>query len=151
MSGGPPLLNNADVSSPRHIHILTAGLQIGDVEAGWPRPLYPGESQGNAFKLRARGVRLAVDSASGDEKEEEEKEWRGELERRLDGLKAHGFINFFGRQRLAAPATAGGSGPCAWEVGRALLRQDWDGLLRLLFGPRDGDWEVRNKRECPLS
>jgi tRNA(Glu) U13 pseudouridine synthase TruD len=128
------------------------------VEAGWRRPLQPGESQGNAFRLRVRGVRpadAAAPAAAGSTDDDGRGEAtaaavaeaaacvRRELEERLRAVQAHGFIDYYGRQRLAAPAAAGGSGgPCAWEVGRALLRQDWEGLLRLLFGPREGDWEV---------
>ncbi len=124
--------------------MTAAGLQIGDVEARWPRPLQPGQSQGNAFRLRVRGVRPAAAAAAASH-EEEEGVWRAELEKRLGGVQTHGFIHYFGRQRLAAPASSAVTAPCAWEVGRALLRRDWDGLLRLLFGPRDGDWEVRSR------
>lgn len=80
-----------------------------------------------------------------EEEEEDGQAWRAEVEERLRGVRGRGFINYFGPQRLAGrPIGEGkvGGGACAWEVGRALLRQDWDGLLRLLFAPRQGEKEV---------
>lgn len=65
------------------------------------------------------------------------------MEGRLSGVKERGFINLFGPQRLSSPRGLEADAPAAWEVGRALLRKDWDGLLRLLLGPREGDEEVR--------
>lgn len=118
------------------------GLELGNLEANWQRPLQPGDNQGNAFRLRVRGVRPATVAAGDVEGHDaSSSSWRAELEGRLGQVKAGGFLNYFGPQRLsAAHRGAGPEGlPAAWEVGRALLRKDWEGVTRLLLGPREGD------------
>lgn len=123
-------------------------LQLGDLEAGWPRPLQLGNNQGNAFRIRVRGVRPATATSSSSTAttittttttDDEAASWRAELEGRLGQMKARGFVNYFGSQRLSPHR---GWGPDAWEVGRAMLRRDWEAVTRLLLGPREWDSEV---------
>lgn len=54
-----------------------------------------------------------------------------ELQRRMDGLRLHGFLNYFGPQRFGASSL----GPASHEVGLAMLRGNFELAVRLLLTP----------------
>eukprot|EP00536_Pseudo-nitzschia_multiseries_P012659 jgi/Psemu1/326921/estExt_fgenesh1_pg.C_4970009 len=45
----------------------------------------------------------------------------------------HGFVNFYGEQRIGAPGTRDQVGVRAFEIGRAMLRGDFSGAIGLLL------------------
>lgn len=75
------------------------------------KPLRLGDLSGNRFQLALRNV--SADSSV--------------VARRIDCLKRHGFINYYGLQRFGA------RNPSTHMVGRALLQQQWGLAVDLLL------------------
>jgi len=67
-----------------------------------------------------------------------------EITRRLRIVEEKGFINYFGTQRLGDVRVVGRLHP--YEVGRALVKRDYQGVVRQLLVPRSGDSQVRRRR-----
>lgn len=55
------------------------------------------------------------------------------IDRRCAWVKERGFINYFGLQRFGT-----GGAPTS-EVGLAMLKEDWEGAVRLIMAPRVGE------------
>lgn len=58
------------------------------------------------------------------------------IDQRCQYIKDQGFINYFGLQRFGT-----GGAPTS-EVGLAMLKEDWEGAVRLIMTPRIGENEA---------
>lgn len=58
------------------------------------------------------------------------------INQRCAWVKERGFINYFGLQRF------GSGGAPTSEVGLAMLKEDWEGAVRLIMTPRLGENEA---------
>ncbi len=61
------------------------------------------------------------------------------IDRRCAWVKEKGFINYFGLQRF------GSGGAPTSEVGLAMLKEDWEGAVKLIMTPRLGENEATHK------
>jgi tRNA pseudouridine13 synthase len=117
-----------------------------------------GDLKGNQFEITVRNLkRVKVDlvpHCNGSDSLELAKESFIDCEsEHIDGMveriKQHGFINFYGEQRIGAPGNSEEVGVRAFEIGRAMLRQDFMGAIKLLMeGTRHHETdEVRRVRQ----
>jgi tRNA pseudouridine13 synthase len=91
------------------------------------QPMRMGAHGGNRFTIVLRDV------SCGEE----------ELESALRALQTHGFINYFGLQRFGNNDAAG-----THKLGAAMLRADYDAVLRMILAGRPGErLEERKARE----
>lgn len=79
-------------------------------------PLKLGELQGNHFTVVLRNI-------SGSEEQ---------VKQALSSLKETGFINYYGMQRFGTTAVP------TYQVGKAILRNDWNEVVDLILKPRPG-------------
>ncbi|KAJ3596037.1 hypothetical protein NHX12_002446 [Muraenolepis orangiensis] len=79
-------------------------------------PLKLGELQGNHFKVVLRNI-------SGSDEQ---------VEQALSSLKETGFINYYGMQRFGTTAVP------TYQVGKAILRNEWNEVIDLILKPRPG-------------
>ncbi|XP_059916356.1 pseudouridylate synthase 7 homolog [Gadus macrocephalus] len=79
-------------------------------------PLKLGELQGNHFTVVLRNI-------SGSQEQ---------VEQALKSLKETGFINYYGMQRFGTTAVP------TYQVGKAILRNDWSEVVDLILKPRPG-------------
>ncbi|KAF8591414.1 pseudouridine synthase [Ramaria rubella] len=94
------------------------GIRIGDL-AYRKSFLELGMLRGNAFVITLRNVK--VDSEET-------------MNRALESLKEHGFINYYGMQRFGTASIP------THSIGLALLRSDWTGAVSLILRPRPGEY-----------
>eukprot|EP00897_Mesotaenium_endlicherianum_P005488 jgi/Mesen1/4968/ME000248S04252 len=93
------------------------GVKVGDFKYV-DENLVLGQLGGNHFVITLRGVEAPSESV---------------IAQAAEGLKASGFINYFGLQRF-------GSGNVGThEVGKCLLRGKWQAAINLILSPREGD------------
>jgi tRNA pseudouridine13 synthase len=57
---------------------------------------------------------------------------RKDIEQSIEKLLQDGFINYFGMQRF------GTSSVSTYEIGKAILRCEWEKAVDLILGPRQG-------------
>ncbi|RHZ79852.1 hypothetical protein Glove_140g75 [Diversispora epigaea] len=87
-----------------------------------------GDLKGNHFVITLRDVK--VDSEST-------------IVRAMNVLKDRGFINYFGLQRFGTSSIA------TYNIGRALLQNNWEEAVDLILKPRPGDRPDQQKaRQC---
>ena len=86
-------------------------------------PLGLGDLKGNLFTVVLKDCK------------HEEKE---KIQSSVYALSKSGFINYYGMQRFGTSSIA------TFEVGKAMLRQDWILAVDLIMNPRDGDSEELN-------
>ncbi|XP_071778833.1 pseudouridylate synthase 7 homolog [Centroberyx gerrardi] len=79
-------------------------------------PLKLGELQGNNFTVVIRNI-------SGTQEQ---------VQQAMTSLKATGFINYYGMQRFGTTAVP------THQVGRAILKNDWNEVVDLILKPRPG-------------
>ncbi|KAF0455062.1 tRNA pseudouridine synthase D [Gigaspora margarita] len=77
-----------------------------------------GDLKGNHFVITLRNVQVESEEI---------------INKTMNVLKEHGFINYFGMQRF------GTSSVSTYEIGRALLQNNWEHAVDLILNPRDGD------------
>ncbi|KAM4554080.1 pseudouridylate synthase 7 homolog isoform 2-T2 [Fundulus diaphanus] len=95
-------------------------------------PLKLGELQGNHFTVVIRNI-------SGTDEQ---------VHQAMTSLKQTGFINYYGMQRFGTTAVA------TQQVGRAILRNDWNQVVDLILKPRPGaekEYVVRCREEWAKS
>lgn len=129
------------VLTTEQIVIARKGLpkqQAGRIDIGGPLLyvkgcLKKGQAQGNRFTLVLRNVcnvQVSFEEATGLAKETiipcQE---RTLLENALARLDQHGFVNFYGEQRIGPP----GVKVRAVDIGRALLQQQWEAAIDLIL------------------
>ncbi|KAK5615426.1 multisubstrate pseudouridine synthase 7 [Crenichthys baileyi] len=83
-------------------------------------PLKLGELQGNHFTVVIRNI-------SGTDEQ---------VQQAMTSLKQTGFINYYGMQRFGTTAVP------TQQVGRAILRNDWNQVVDLILKPRPGAEKV---------
>ncbi|XP_053174851.1 pseudouridylate synthase 7 homolog isoform X2 [Scomber japonicus] len=90
-------------------------------------PLKLGELQGNHFTVVIRNI-------SGTDEQ---------VHQAMTSLKQTGFINYYGMQRFGTTAVP------TQQVGRAILKNDWNAVVDLILKPRPGEKEflVRCREE----
>ena len=92
------------------------------------------------MKTEAAKADAAKAEAAQAEAAQAETEARARLketvDRRCARVKERGFINYFGLQRFGT-----GGAPTS-EVGLAMLKEDWEGAVRLVMMPRIGENEA---------
>jgi tRNA pseudouridine13 synthase len=117
-------------------HLCSQGIELGGIhQVNWA--LNQGDLQGNKFEIIVRNVkRVQVQTNKGVRTEVLipcEKEHVAFMANRI---RKSGFINFFGEQRLGAPGHASEVGVRAFDIGRALLQQDFTKAIDLLMTGR---------------
>lgn len=66
------------------------------------------------------------------------------VDQRCTWVKERGFINYFGLQRF------GSGGAPTSEVGLAMLKEDWQGAVKLIMTPRLGENEATHQSKVRL-
>lgn len=86
-----------------------------------------GQLKGNRFRIVLRDVTASDEIISST----------------MEEFKENGFINYFGLQRFGNFATVP-----TYEIGKALLKQQWKHACELIMKPRDGDPDdIREMRD----
>lgn len=141
---------------------LQAGQSLGNAFRVVVRHVHPrlaGAAGGKEAEDRGRVEGSNGGSEGGEDVKPDMPETMVELDRRLQRLASEGFVNFFGAQRVGIGAArgqeqegggeGGGEGGergratlgMPWELGRALLKQDFPTFLRLFLGVREEEDE----------
>ncbi|KAK2917611.1 pseudouridylate synthase 7 homolog isoform X2 [Channa argus] len=98
-----------------HLNKCLINLKVGNF-CYKNHPLKLGELQGNHFTVVIRNI-------SGTDEQ---------VHQALTSLKQTGFINYYGMQRFGTTAVP------TQQVGRAILRNDWNEVMDLILKPRPG-------------
>jgi tRNA pseudouridine13 synthase len=105
----------------------TQGVKVGDFKF-LPKPLKLGELSGNRFRVALRSVK-------GDQ---------DEIEKSLKSLQQFGFINYYGLQRFGNSTEV-----TTFDVGKALLKSDFQEAVDLILKERDGEPDnIKKMRTC---
>lgn len=105
----------------------TQGVKVGNFKF-LPKALNLGDLSGNRFRIALRSVK-------GDEVE---------IEKSLQSLKENGFINYYGLQRFGNSTEV-----TTFDVGRALLKSDFQEAVDLILKEREGEPDdVKKMRTC---
>ncbi|PIN96803.1 hypothetical protein AB205_0108150, partial [Aquarana catesbeiana] len=83
-------------------------------------PLKLGELQGNHFTVILRNITGTVE----------------QVEQAMTSLRNIGFINYYGMQRFGTTAVP------TYQVGRAILQNNWEEMIDLILKPRPGGMET---------
>ena len=86
-----------------------------------------GDLKGNRFEIMLRNIHILGEDTNDNDKEK--KAVAVVVDTAVQGLRAHGFINYFGLQRFGT-----GTIP-THHVGRALLRGEWGIAINLILTP----------------
>lgn len=119
-----------------------------------------GDLKGNYFEIMVRNLkRIKVDQRSLPFGETDASEYSEEsfvdcdsvhINQMVERIKKHGFINFYGEQRIGHPGSSEQVGVRGFEIGQAMLRQDYMGAIKLLMEGtrhREND-DVRRVRQA---
>jgi tRNA pseudouridine13 synthase len=119
-----------------------------------------GDLKGNYFEIMVRNLkRIKVDQRSLPFGETDASEYSEEsfvdcdsvhINQMVERIKKHGFINFYGEQRIGHPGSSEQVGVMGFEIGQAMLRQDYMGAIKLLMEGtrhREND-DVRRVRQA---
>ncbi|XP_029952958.1 pseudouridylate synthase 7 homolog isoform X2 [Salarias fasciatus] len=98
-----------------HLNKCLMNLKLGNFSYK-NHPLKLGELQGNHFTVVIRNI-------SGSDEQ---------VHQSMTSLKQTGFINYFGMQRFGTTAVP------TQQVGRAILKNDWNQVVDLILKPRPG-------------
>ncbi|CAD6227705.1 GSCOCG00001385001-RA-CDS [Cotesia congregata] len=103
------------------------GLFVGNFEFV-KNPLKLGTLEGNHFSIALRNI------TASDE----------EIESAMTSLRDNGFVNYYGLQRFGSVASIP-----TYEIGKALLKGNYQEAIDLLLKPRDNDYrDMAEAREC---
>ncbi|XP_077567235.1 pseudouridylate synthase 7 homolog [Stigmatopora nigra] len=114
-----------------HLNKCLMNLKLGNFSYK-NHPLKLGELQGNRFTVVIRNI-----SGTDDQ-----------VQQALSSLKQTGFINYYGMQRFGTTAVP------TYQVGRAILKNDWKLVVDLILKPRPGaekEFLVRCREEWAKS
>ena len=106
-------------------------LEAKGLRVGSPRyarsQIQLGELSGNHFSLLLRDVRMADECAVSAESRDRTtgSSTEQQLRASVASVSSDGFVNYFGMQRF---------GVCGHQIGRCLLREDYDGAADLIIG-----------------
>lgn len=104
--------------------------------AGSGDPLATGEDDRSKGSVDAANVSEEVRAKVEAAKAEALVRLKETINRRCARVKERGFINYFGLQRFGT-----GGAPTS-DVGLAMLKEDWEGAVRLVMAPRMGENEA---------
>ena len=93
-----------------------------------------GQARGNRFTIVLRNlqqIQVSYDNASGHAREDMIPCQRDNMDKAVERICRRGFINLFGEQRVG-PVTVD-KGTRAVDIGRAILRQDWEQSVDLIL------------------
>ncbi|GKY91023.1 hypothetical protein MPSEU_000075100 [Mayamaea pseudoterrestris] len=112
------------------------GIEIGTIyKVDWK--LSKGMLEGNRFELVVRNVqRVQVDFDSGFVKESFVSADMAHVEAMVDRVRTFGFVNFYGTQRVGEPGLTSAVGVRAFDIGRAMLQQNYTKAIDLLMTGR---------------
>ncbi len=92
-----------------------------------------GDLEGNQFEITIRNLKRVKVEWDGNAKESFIDCDRGHIDRMVERIQKHGFVNFYGEQRIGAPGSGNEIGVRAFEIGRAMVKQDFKGAIDLLM------------------
>ena len=150
-------LNRVEKAIQRQLQSRDVELKILCTNVGFV--LNVGDLEGNHFEITIRNLkRVKVDQSPPSNendvlrppKESFVECDRTHIDRMVERIKRYGFINFYGEQRIGAPGKSEEVGVRAFEIGRAMLRQDFMGAINLILtGTRHNEKdEVRRVRQA---
>ena len=96
-----------------------------------------GDLDGNEFSLVIRNLRRIHVAAKGEESFVTCDE--SHVQDRVDRVRRSGFINFYGEQRVGSAGSSADVGVRAFDIGRAMLQQDFSKAVNLMMTGRHGD------------
>ena len=122
---------------------LPKGLEISNntFQVDWL--LNNGDLHGNRFELVLRNLEQIEVSSEGTETRVQCS--KAHLQQQIERLRKHGFINFYGEQRLGTPGTAEEVGVRSFDIGKAMLQQDFGRAIDLILTGR------RTQNDNPIS
>lgn len=116
--------------------LKSKGMEIGSV-----RPvdhiLRQGELEGNRFVIIVRDVKRVRVSVNNKVMEETFVDCeRGHILARADAVRTHGFVNYYGEQRVGIAGTPEVVGVRSFDIGRSMLQRKFDKTVDLLISGR---------------
>lgn len=116
--------------------LKSKGMEIGSV-----RPvdhiLRQGELEGNRFVIIVRDVKRVRVSVNNKVMEETFVDCdRGHILARADAVRTHGFVNYYGEQRVGIAGTPEVVGVRSFDIGRSMLQRKFDKTVDLLMSGR---------------
>ena len=122
---------------------LPIGLEISThtFQVDWL--LNNGDLYGNRFELVLRNLEQIQVSSDGTETRIPCR--KVHLQQQIERLRKYGFINFYGEQRLGTPGTAEKVGVRSFDIGKAMLQQDFGRAIDLILTGR------RTQNDNPIS
>lgn len=117
-------------------HLRSQGIELGSVQqVSWT--LNQGDLQGNRFEITIRDAkRVEVQTNEGVCTEVLVPCEKEHILAMASRVQKWGFINFYGEQRLGTPGHTLEVGVRAFDIGRALLQQDFAKAIDLLMAGR---------------
>lgn len=121
-------------------HSLRSDLQFSNI-----RPidgnffLSRGHLLGNQFEIIVRRLKRVQKKAGGIPDMHLERMLdvrRSHIDKMVDRIKQRGFVNFFGTQRVGDAGSKDQVGVRPFDIGRAMLRQEWDAAIDLIVQGR---------------
>ncbi|KAL3921931.1 MAG: hypothetical protein SGILL_002482 [Bacillariaceae sp.] len=113
--------------------------------------LNTGELEGNQFDVRVRNLkRVRVEYSGGTKRPKETLvscDWE-HLQSMFERVRKHGFLNFFGEQRVGVPGSADEVGVRAFDIGKAMLQKE--SFLNTKGIPRTGHHATRKSNSSRL-
>jgi len=135
--------------------LSSQGIDLGRIhQVDWV--LNQGDLLGNRFEIVVRNVeRIQVRSTKDEQSEVRVPCERDHVCAMVNRVRKYGFVNFYGEQRLGMPGRSSEVGVRAFDIGRALLQQDFSKAIDLLMtgrlvcrgGKEVEDPEIRNARQ----
>lgn len=124
-----------------NLQLQKYGMELGNCySVNWA--LNHGDLDGNEFALVIRDLRrIRVEWGEGDLTPFESlvKCEEGHILEMVERLRRSGFINFYGEQRVGLAGTTDDVGVRAFDIGRAMLQQNFSQAVDLLMTGRTGD------------
>lgn len=96
-----------------------------------------GDLDGNEFTLVIRDLKRVQVADDGNESLTTCEGWH--LHDMVDRVRRSGFINFYGEQRVGSAGSTSDVGVRAFDIGRAMLQQDFAKAVDLMMTGRHGD------------
>lgn len=128
-------------ASPKRVQkasslLWSQGIQIGRIrEVDWV--LNQGDLDGNRFEIVIRNVkRIQVENNKGICSEVRLPCAREHVLSMVSRVSKHGFVNYYGEQRCGIPGKSSLVGVRSFDIGRALLQQDFVKAIDLLMAGR---------------
>lgn len=130
----------SDIASKR-IHASVEYLKQRGIEIAMlhkvDRALGKGDLVGNHFEIVVRNLRrVQLTYTNNTVKEAFVRADKPHLEQMVDRIRREGFVNFFGEQRVGDPGHESIVGVRAFDIGRAMLQQDFSKAIDLIITGR---------------